>query len=194
MELGVDGLPGEVAGEAFLAAGTDDEIRGGNTGGIEVRNKNFLSDIFGLDPGGDNFFDRPQYFVAAAVVEGKSGGDGSILFCFIDQIEGFFGDIFGKSVDVAEKAKLGPFLDESDGQSGKAHAEDVEDGFDFSLVAFPVFGRKSPEGDVGNLFIGQMLDDRLDGLFDGGFVTFDRIEATASGPAAITVHDDGDVF
>ena len=35
---------------------------------------------------------------------------------------------------------------------------------------------KSPEGDVGNLFIGQMLDDRLDGLFDGGFVAFDRIE------------------
>ena len=70
----------------------------------------------------------------------------------------------------------------------------IENGFDFGLVSFPVFGWEGPEGNIGDTEIGQVSNDRLDGLFSCVFMTFDRIKTAVFRPATVAVHNDGNMI
>ncbi len=104
------------------------------------------------------------------------------------------GNIFGKFINVAQESKSSSFADEFDGKSIKPDTKDIKQFLDFCLIAFPVFGRKSPKGNVGDFEFDTVLNKRFDGVLGGLLVTFDGREASLFGPTAITIHDDRDVL
>ena len=64
---------------------------------------------------------------------------------------------------------------------------------DFRLGTCPVFGGEGVEGKGSDIELAGRLHNRADGVHPF-FVPFDTVEQTLFGPAAVAVHDDGDVF
>ena len=58
--------------------------------------------------------------------------------------------------------------------------------------AFPVFGGEGVEGEVADAAVTGGLDDGADGL-DAAAMALDAGEPAFLGPAAVAIHDDGDV-
>ncbi len=131
-------------------------------------------------------------FRAAAVVEGDGENHSSIVSgCF----HGFAGvslDGFGKLFGAAEKAHADIVFLEERHLLAKIFAEELHEEFDFGLRTAPIFDGEGVES--------ERLNVEACTGFDGGAgrlraraMTGDAWKMTLLGPAAVAVHDDGDM-
>ena len=215
-DLGIGDLPEEEVGDALLAGGADDEVGVGHVGGVESRGDVGLVDA-GLDGvvdtfGGEHVFDRDAALVGfgdelvdegaggvddlgtGAIVEregeGGSGVLGRLLRGPLHGVLDFLGKLAGAAdVGHANVVVVHP-LDVTD----EVVAQQLHEEADFILgAAQVVLERESVEGDPGKVDAGGGLDDELNAL-GTLLVAEEALEGALAGPAAIAVHDDGDML
>ena len=131
-------------------------------------------------------------FSAATVVEGD-GEDHAGVFG-----EGFGGfarvslDGFGELVGAAEETHADIVFLEERHLLANVLAEKLHEEFDFGFGAAPVFDGEGVEGERFDVEAGASFDGGAGGLRSGA-VSGDAGEMALLGPAAVAVHDDGDM-
>ena len=215
-DLGVGDLPQEEVGDALLAGGADDEVGVGHVSGIEAGVELRLVDA-GLDGivdpfGGEHVFDGDAALVgfsdeivdegaggvddlgAGTVVEGESEGGAGVfgrllggpLHGVLHLLREFMraADVCHADVVVVHALDIGE----------QVAAQELHEEVDFIFgAAEVVFEREGVEGDPGEIDARGGLDDELNAL-GTLLVAEETLEGALASPAAIAVHDDGDVL
>ena len=129
---------------------------------------------------------------AAAVIEGDGKNHAGV---FGEGFGGFAGvslDGFREFVGAAEEAHADIVFLEERHFLANVFAEELHEKFDFGFGAAPVFNGEGVEREGFDVQPGAGFDGGAGGI-RAGTVTGDAREMTLLGPAAVAVHDDGDV-
>ena len=211
-DLGVGDLPEQEVRDALLARGADDEVGVGHVRGIEMRAESLLVDagfdaidlqqVFKRDAAAVGFFDHAgderaagvDDLCAAAVVEceGKRGA-GVFRGLLGRPLHGVL-DLLGEPAGLADVAHAHVVVVHALDVADEVALEQRHQEADFGLGAAQViFQREGVERDPRQVDAGCGLDDVLDG-FSALLVAEEALERALAGPAAVAVHDDGDVI
>ncbi len=210
-DLGVGDLPEEEVGDALLAGGADDEIGVGHVPGVEGAGDAGLVKGFesagaeevvdgaaaGVGLGGEvgkDAADCIDDFGAGAVVEGEGEG-GASVFCggFHCPLHGVL-DLLREVVGAADVGHADVVVVHALDVADEVAFEELHKEADLGLgTAKVVFERESVEGEPGEVDAGGGFDDVLDGL-SSFLMAQETLEGALAGPAAVAVHDDGDVL
>ena len=210
-DLGVGDLPEEEVGDALLAGGADDEVgvrhvRGvegaGDVGLVEGVECAGAEEVFdgaaaGVGLGGEvgeDGADGVYDFGAGAVVEGEGEGGAGVFGGGLHRpLHGVL-DFLGEVVGAADVGHADVVVVHALDVAGEVALEELHEEADLGLgAAQVVFEREGVEGEEGKIDAGGGLDDVLDG-FGALLVAEEALEGAFAGPAAIAVHDDGDVL
>lgn len=196
-DFGVAELPEHEVGEAEFPGGADEEVRVGVMGGVEVSGELVVIDLLrGEGAVGYVLCEAAcsiDDFFTGAVGEGEGEGELGIVSGLIDGgLEAFTG-FLRQHVKAADGLQLDVLLDHFLGFFFKETIEEGHEGFDFGGGAFPVFGGKRVESEMGGADVFASLDGAAHG-FGACAMTCSAGEATLFRPPSITIHDDGDMF
>ena len=97
-----------------------------------------------------------------------------------------------KAIATADHFEASALLAEAIGFKAEEGAQKPEDALDFSGWTTPVVGGEGVEGEAANADIRRMFDDATS-RSQAGAMTRDTGQTATGRPAAIAVHDDGDV-
>ena len=198
--FGVGDLPEEKIADAHFAAGADEKIGIGQVGGVEMLGEVFLGDGSGGvavaarlgGTGGEDSVHGVDNFGAATVIEGD-GEHHARVFC-----RGFNGfarvllDAVGKFIGAAEETHADIVFLEERHLLAKVFAEELHEEFDFGFGAAPVFDREGVESERFDVQTGAGFDGDAGGT--GAIaVTGNPGKMALLSPAAVAVHDDGDM-
>ena len=131
-------------------------------------------------------------FCAAAVIKGDGKNHAGV---FGEGFGGFAGvslDGFGEIIRAAEEAHANIVSLQERHFLANVFAEELHEEFDFGFGAAPVFDGEGVEGEGFDAQAGAGFDGCAGGI-RAGAVTGDAREMALLGPAAVAVHDDGDV-
>ena len=195
-ELGVGALHEEEIADARLAGGADDEVGVGDAGGVEVAGEGVPGGFAGGVPAGG---DGPGVgeggvgdFGARAVVEGEDEG----VFLVVGGGGDGGGELFlhgGRERARAADGAEGDFVFlEGFELALEEVVEEAHEAADLALRAVPVFGGEGIEGEVFYAGLESGGDCGAHGL-GAAAVPLEAREAAPFCPAAVAVHDDGDV-
>ena len=196
VELGVADLPEEVVADAHFAGGADEEVGVGHAGGVEVFGEGLFGDLGGAEFAAFYFFgdaaDGVGDLHARAVVDGEAEGHAGVAAGGFEGVFEFFEDLGGEAFAATDLDELDVVVDEE--SALRAHVLDVEvhEEADFFGGAVPVFRGEGVERELLDVEAGRFFDDGADG-FGAGAVACEAWETAGAGPAAVAVHDDGDV-
>ena len=108
-------------------------------------------------------------------------------------LHGFL-DFLGEIVDAADVGHADVVVVHALDVADEVALEELHEEADLGLgAAQVVFEREGVEGEEGKIDAGGGFDDVLDGL-GTLLVTEEALEGALAGPAAVAVHDDGDVL
>ena len=196
VDLGVRDLPEQVVRDAHLTARTDEQIRVGKPGRIELRFDRRLVDVLGIQHAGLHLFRERAHRVgelgAARVVEGdvedhalsaRRRGERLLQLALDGDIEAVHAPHHAEDdVVVEERPQLPP----------QVFLQERHERRDLEVRALPVLRRECIERQRRELQARGRLDRRAHGI-DPGAVTFDARQAALTRPTPVSVHDDGDV-
>src|ERR1043165_2894292 len=196
VDLGVGDLPEEEVRDAQLAAGADEQVGVAGAGGVEVIGEEGLVDHgvahLLLAQQGHDAVAGVDDLGAPAVVEGDLEEESFVVLRLVLGV-----------AELAMHARVEPF-DAADGREAdvvlhqrgellpQVLLEQHHERGHFVARTLPVLDGKRVEGDDVELEAGGGLDD-LAHRGDAGAVALDAGEVACAGPAAVAVHDDGDV-
>ncbi len=143
---------------------------------------------------GEDGADRVDDFGTRAVVEGE-GQRGAGVFCggFHGPLHGVL-DLLREVVGAADVGHANVVVVHSLDVADEVALEELHEEADLGLGAAKiVFEREGVEGEPGQVDAGGGLDDVLDG-FGAFLMAEEALKGALAGPAAIAVHDDGDVL
>ena len=210
-DLGVGDLPEEEVGDALLAGGADDKVGVGHVRGVEgARDVGLVEGVEGS--GAEEVFDGAAAGVglggevgedladgvddlgAGAVVEGeREGGAGVFGGGLGGPLHGVL-HFAGELVDAADVGHADVVVVHALDVADEVAPEELHEEADLGLGAAEiVFEREGVESEPGKVDAGGGLDDELDG-FGALLVAEEALQGALAGPAAIAVHDDGDVL
>ena len=194
-ELGIGALPEEKVGEALFAACADQQVDFGvvcGEGPGEVRRQRVgRSWVGGIELRG---CDRrgARDGVSGGVVDGdaevKAATSGSGTLGLLDRVQ----DRCWKAIATADHFEARALLAEAIGFKAEEGAQKPEDALDFSGWATPVVRGEGVEGEAADADVRRVLDYAASSS-QAGAMTGDTGQTATRRPAAIAVHDDGDV-
>lgn len=210
-DLGVGDLPEEEVGDALLAGGADDEVGVGHVRGVEGAGDGGLVEglecagseeiLDGTAAGvgfggevGEDGADGVDDLGAGAIVEGQGEGSAGVLGRGLrGPLHGVL-DLLRQVVGAADVGHANVVVVHAFDVSDEVAFEKLHEEADFGLGAAEiVFEREGVEGEPGQVDARGGLYDELNGL-GALLVAEEALEGTFSGPAAVAVHDDGDVL
>jgi hypothetical protein len=191
-ELRIRRLPEQEVADPHFAAGADEEVGIGRVAERHVAVERRLVEVLGLDAADHRLPARLDDVPAAAVVEGDRQVDPGVVA----------GAVLGVLPGLAQLVRdLGAVADDADanavaGELGEVLRDGDEDqahqAGDLFARPLPVLGREREHGQVLDAAIGAGVDgahERIDALL----VAEEARHVPLLGPAAVAVHDDGDV-
>ena len=131
-------------------------------------------------------------FGAAAVIEGDGKNHAGVFgegFCGLASVSL---DSFGEFVGATEEAHADIVFLEERHFLANVFAEELHEEFDFGFGAAPVLDGEGVEGEGFDVQAGSGFDGGARGI-GAGAMPSDAREMALLGPAAVAVHDDGDV-
>jgi len=196
-DFGVGDLPEKEITDAHFAAGADEQIGIREIRGVEVaRDFVFCDQRWGdrrrvMASGEDGVYGVDQ-FGAAAVVEGDGEDHARVGRSGFGGFARIFLDGGGKIFGAAEEAHTDVVALDEGHFLAQIFAEKLHEEFDFSFGAAPVFHREGVERKGFDMETGTGFDGGPGGL-RACAVAGDAGEVAFLGPAAVAVHDDGDM-
>jgi hypothetical protein len=210
-DFGVGDLPEEEVRDALLAGGADDEVGVRHVRGVEgARDAGLVEGVEsactedvldGAAAGvgfscevGENFADSVDNLGAGAVVEGEGQGGAGVfgsglhgplhrVLNFLRKVEGT-ADVGHADVVVVHALHI----------ADEVVLQELHEEADLGLrAAQVVFEREGVEGEEGKIDAGGGFYDELDG-FGSLLMAEEALEGSLTGPAAVAVHDDGNML
>ncbi len=194
-EFSVGALPEEKVGQALFAAGADQQVDFGVVcveGVGEMCSEEVLrSGVGGSELGGRNRRGARDG-ISRGVVDGDAevkaatGSRGSLGL--LDRLQ----NRCGKAIATADHFEASALLAEAIGFKAEEGAQKPEDALDFGGWTTPVVGGEGVESEAADADVGCVLDDATSSG-QAGAMTGKTGQAATGRPAAVAVHDDGDV-
>lgn len=194
VHLCIGHLPQQKVADADLAAGADQQIGFGQVAGAQVARERSLVQFAhrAVGVGGLPAAHGLQDIPAAAVVDGdaerEAGVAGRQRMHVVDHLAQRCVELRG----VADDAQLHAFGMQLADFFAKVAHQQLHQARDFVLRAAPVLGAEGEQSETLHACIDAGRDDLFDALGAGGMAHRPGQRAL-SGPAAVAVHDDGNV-
>ena len=194
VQLSIGHLPEQEVADARLAAGADEQVHLGHAGGAEVLSQVWLGEVLGTGAGvGQGPPLHGLHDVPAPAVVGRDvEGDGVVVHGGVLRHFDTLLQLLREGADVTQHLQAHAL-----GLHGlhfffKELHEQTHEGGHLVAGAAPVFGAEGKEGEVAHALVGAGFDQvthacRALGVADGAR------HVALFGPAAVAVHDDGDV-
>ena len=138
-------------------------------------------------------FEGVDDFGTAAVVEREGERGAGVGGCGLGRALHYLLHVFRQFVDAADEGQADVVAQHGFYFGGEVGLEEAHEEADFGAGAAQiVFEGKGVEGEIGKADAGGGFGDSADG-FSAALMAEEALEAALVGPAAIAVHDDGDV-
>ncbi|SPE56269.1 hypothetical protein SBV1_2320021 [Verrucomicrobia bacterium] len=195
-QLGVRNLPEEEVADSHLTAGADEHVRVRKVSRVEMLAKNFLGDVRGVEFAVADLLSEAAHgvhnFGASPIAERHDQSEPIIFSERGDGLLEMLLDEFGQPVNLADDFEPDIVFVQLGGLGLEIMDQVLHEGIDLVFRPVPVFDGKGVKGKVldGQL-AGSANDDA--GGFSAGAMALDPGEVPLPGPAAIAIHDDGNV-
>src|SRR5579871_4171261 len=196
VQLGVSELPEEEVADPHLSAGADEKVGIGDAGRAEVLGKHALSDALRIEltpryPAGDRT-DRAHDVVAPAVAHGERDGHARVVARRRDRLAQRSAHRRGQPAQVADREQADVMLHHLAELALQVAAQQRHEAVDLARRAVPVLAREREQREVLDAQPPARLHHRAHRLL-AGTVPVEARKAALLRPAAVAVHDDGDV-
>ena len=195
-KFGISGLPQQEIAGPLLTGGTDDQLGVRHVGGVQVARQQFLrqllrtaltvSDLLRKGPG------CPDDLVPAAVVQAEIDLDLVVGAGAFLRLPAQLLQVRGQLAQVAEEAEADVVLLHIRQSFLQIAAQQTHDAGHLLSAALPVFRGEGVDRQVLDAQGAAVIGDFAEGFRTGGMAGGPG-QAPVLGPAAIAVHDDGNV-
>src|SRR3989338_9212402 len=197
IKLGVRQLPQKKVTNALLAAGTDEQIRLRGVVQTQERLKTLRRNVFRLDLAGQHparEFGRGLGNVpTSAVIGGNRQRQRGVVPSQVLRLTDARADFRSEALDVADYPKAHIVLMQLPRLAIERREEQVHQQPHLLLRATPVLARKRKQREMANAVIATGLDQIAHPLHTLA-VAGDTRQSAPACPAAVAIHDDGDVL
>ena len=188
-------LPQQEIADAHFAAGADEKIGIGKVGGVEVACQIFLGDRLGrlmAVARGEDCVHGIDNFCTATIVQRDVQDHTGVFRQRFSGFASIFLDGFGEFVSAPQKTHADIVSLEQRHLFANVFAQELHQEFDLGFGAAPILDGKGVESERFDLQTRGGLDGNT-GRFCSGAVSGNARKMTLLSPAAVAVHDDGDV-
>jgi hypothetical protein len=197
INLGVGNLPEEKIAHAHFAAGADEQVRIGKSGGVQVLGNHFFIDASVgetiVSDAIEDAIEGVDQFRAAAVIERYRELHARIASGLLHGAIHIGAHRFGQLVRPPDHQET-DIITMNDGQLfAQVLTQEAHQEIDFRFRAAPVFHGEGVESESGDIESGASFDYGSRGL-DAGAMTRNSRQVTALRPASVAVHNYGDVL